>query len=92
MLKQIANLCLGPTLAETTRRATKKARALKASRAAKKNEKIRNRSTGTLPLNGDQKLEKSVMSLFGILLQLIVFYLPLLNATFRGKMTAYLII
>ena len=31
------------------------------------------------------KLEKKILSFFGILLQLIVFYLPLINMIFRGK-------
>ncbi len=33
----------------------------------------------------DVKLEKKILSFFGILLQLIVFYLPLINLIFRGK-------
>ena len=33
----------------------------------------------------DPKLEKKILSFFGILLQLIVFYLPLMNMIFRGK-------
>ena len=33
----------------------------------------------------DEKLEKKILKLFGVLLQLIVFYLPLINMIFRGK-------
>lgn len=37
------------------------------------------------PLKNDEKLEKKILKLFGVLLQLIVFYLPLINMIFRGK-------
>tara|TARA_R110002095_G_C4196262_1_gene234484 strand:- start:282 stop:515 length:234 start_codon:yes stop_codon:yes gene_type:complete len=33
----------------------------------------------------DEKLEKKILKFFGVLLQLIVFYLPLINMIFRGK-------
>lgn len=33
----------------------------------------------------NEKLEKKILKLFGVLLQLIVFYLPLMNMIFRGK-------
>ena len=35
--------------------------------------------------NNNEKLEKKILKLFGVLLQLIVFYLPLINMIFRGK-------
>ncbi|HBN23231.1 MAG TPA: hypothetical protein DD412_08355 [Holosporales bacterium] len=38
-----------------------------------------------LESKSDEKLEKKVLKLFGVLLQLIVFYLPLINMIFRGK-------
>lgn len=39
---------------------------------------------GTNAGSQDEKLEKKFLSFFGILLQLIVFYLPLMNLMFRG--------
>ncbi len=44
------------------------------------------KATTTIILKKDDKLEKKILTFFGILLQLIVFYLPLLNMIFRGKM------
>lgn len=38
-----------------------------------------------LTSRNDEKLEKKILKLFGVLLQLIVFYLPLMNMIFRGK-------